>query len=681
MTDNPLLRSFDTPFQAPPFDKIRHDHYLPAIHAAIAEARNGIDDIAQNSAPPTFENTIAALDSNGTHLDQIAEILFNLNEAETDTTLQGIVREASALLTDFSNDINLNPSLFCRVRSVWSGHQQLHLTTEQEWLLRKTYNGFIRNGANLNDDGKARFREISLRLSDLSLQFNENMLAETNAHTLHITNPDNLAGLPQSLIDAASQAAQQKGLDGWVITLHAPMYQPFMQYSDKRELRRKLNIAYGSRCFKGNQHDNQSIVKEISSLRLEMANLLGYSTYAQLVLEQRMAENPNNVFKLENQLIDAALPAAKKELEDVQAYANELGFKGKVERWDWSYYSHKLKMHRYSYDDEEVKPYFQLERVIDGVFLLANMLYGITFKQNSTIPIYHPEVKTYEVHDHSGEMLAILYLDFFPRESKSSGAWMTSFRPQYMNASNDVRPLISLVTNFTKPTPTTPSLLTFGEVETFLHEFGHALHGIFSRCTYQSLSGTSVYRDFVELPSQIMENWATEKEYLDLFATHHITGEKIPQELVQKIIDSRNYLAGYSTLRQVGFGLLDMAWHSLEAPTSKTAAQLEAEATSKTDILPRVEGMNMSVAFGHIFAGGYAAGYYGYKWAEVLDADAFELFKQQGIFDRATAQSFRTNILERGGSDHPMTLYRNFRGHEPSIDALLKRSGLAISSR
>ncbi len=675
-TSNPLLSEFNTPFQAPPFDKIKHEHYMPALDSAISMAQHEIDAIVNNPEEPTFENTIEALDRSGKLLANVSNILFNLNEAETDSTLQQIVIEASPKLTDFSNDINLNPDLFSRVKAVWNKKDSLTLTPEQQMLLKKTYNGFVRNGANLSESDKEKFRAISRELSELAVKFNQNVLAETNAYQLHITNEADLAGLPQSLIDAAAYTAKQKGLEGWVITLDYPMYGPFMKYADNRELRKKLYMAYGSRCLKGNEYDNQQIVKRIANLRLEMANLLGYPNYATFVLENRMAETPERVNTFLNQLVEASLPAAQNELREVEEFARQNGFKGKIERWDWSYYSEKLKNAKYSYNEEELKPYFQLEKVIDGVFLLANKLYGLKFMPNSRIPVYHPDVRTYEVYDASGRFMAVLYLDFFPREGKSGGAWMTSFRSQYREGDKDVRPLISIVTNFTKPTDKQPSLLTFYEFTTFLHEFGHALHGMLSDCTYSSLSGTSVYRDFVELPSQFMENFAVEKEYLDQFAVHYQTGEKIPQELVQKIIDSRNFQAGYFSLRQLGFGFLDMAWHSITQPVSEDVAAFESKVLKPLDVLPPVKGTNMSVTFGHIFEGGYAAGYYGYKWAEVLDADAFELFKEKGIFNREVAKSFRDNILSKGGTEHPMTLYMRFRGQEPTVDALLKRSGL-----
>lgn len=673
---NPLLSRFDTPYQTPPFDKIKHEHYKPALDSAISMARHEIDAIVNNPAEPTFENTIEALDRTGKLLADVSNILFNLNEAETDSVLQQIVIEASPVLTDFSNDINLNANLFNRVKTVWEKRNSLTLTAEQQMLLDKTYKGFVRNGANLNEADKEKYRAISRELSELTVKFNQNVLAETNRYKLHITNEADLAGLPQSLIDAAAYTAKQKGLDGWVITLDYPMYGPFMKYADNRELRKQLYMAYGSRCFKGNEYDNRKIALRIANLRLELANLLGYPNYATFVLENRMAETPERVNEFLNQLVEASLPAARDEVKEVEEFARQQGFKGKLERWDWSYFSEKLKNAKYSYNEEELKPYFQLEKVIDGVFLLANKLYGLTFSPNANIPVYHPDVKAYEVYDGTGRFMAVLYLDFFPREGKSGGAWMTSFRSQYHENGKDVRPLVSIVTNFTKPTDKQPSLLTFYEFSTFLHEFGHALHGMLSDCNYSSLSGTSVYRDFVELPSQIMENFAVEKEYLDLFAVHYQTGEKIPQELVQKIIDSRNFQAGYFSLRQLGFGILDMAWHTITKPVSEDVDSFEKKVLNPLDVLPPVKGTNMSVTFGHIFEGGYAAGYYGYKWAEVLDADAFEVFKEKGIFNRAVAQSFRVNILSKGGTEHPMTLYKRFRGQEPTIDALLKRSGL-----
>lgn len=673
---NPLLSEFNTPFNTPPFNKIKYEHYMPAIDSSISEAKKEVESIINNPEKPTFENTIVALDRSGKRLNVVTNILFNLNSAETDTTIQRIVREASPKLTDYSNDINLNPDLFARVKRVWEMHDSLTLTPEQKTLLEKTYKDFERNGANLSEADKEKYREISKELADLSLQYEEHLLAETNAYTLNITKEEDLKGFPESLRDAAAQSAKEKGVDGWVITLDYPMYAPFMKYAENRELRKQLYIVRGSRCFKGNQNDNQEIVKRITSLRLELANLLGYPDYATFILENRMAENPEKVNKLLTDLTEASLPAAKKEVAEVQEYANQLGFNEEIQPWDFSFYSEKLKNSKYNYDEEELKPYFKLDNVINGVFLLANKLYDLKFMPNADIPVYNSDVKAYEVYDGSGKLMAILYLDFFPRPGKSGGAWMTSFRPQYKENGVDVRPFVSIVTNFTKPTDKQPSLLTHDEVTTFLHEFGHALHGMLSECTYASLSGTSVYRDFVELPSQIMENWALEKDYLDLFAVNYKTDEKIPQELVQKIIDSRNFLAGYNSIRQIGYGKIDMAWHTIRKPFTGSVDKFEKSIIDLIQVLPNVKGTNFSVAFDHIFGGGYAAGYYGYKWAEVLDADAFEMFKEKGIFNKEVAASFRKNILSKGGSEHPMVLYKRFRGQEPTVDALLKRSGL-----
>ncbi|MHC1704408.1 MAG: M3 family metallopeptidase [Tenuifilaceae bacterium] len=674
--NNPLLDEFNTPYQTPPFDKIKHEHFIPAIDSAIAIAHDEINSIINNPDIPSFENTIEAMDRGGKKLSDISNILFNLNSAETDSVLQKIVREVSPKLTEFSNDINLNPELFQKVKTVYDNRNSLGLTPEESTLLDKTYKGFIRNGSNLDKPSKEKYRVITKELSDLSLQFNENLLAETNAYQLVITKQDDLSGLPQSFIDAAAMIAKQKGKEGWIITLDAPMYIPFMKYSDKRNLREELFKAYNSRCFKGDQFDNQKIVKRIAELRLSKANLLGYSNFAKLVIEERMAETPEKVNDLLNQLLDASLPVAKQELVEVESIAKSLGFTGKLQKWDWMYYSEKLKNQKYSFNEEDLKPYLQLEKVKDGIFLLVNKLYGIQIIENANIPVYHADVKAYDVIDENGDFLAVLYLDFFPREGKRGGAWMTSFRSQYKLDGEDIRPLISIVTNFTKPTESSPSLLTFNEFSTFLHEFGHALHGIFANSTYSSLSGTSVYWDFVELPSQIMENWAVEKDFLDLFAVNYKTGEKIPNELVQKVIDSKNFLAGFGSIRQLSFGILDMAWHSLEKPYNGNVDSFEKAAIKEVDILPSVNGTNSGTAFAHIFAGGYAAGYYSYKWAEVLDADAFSLFKENGIFSRETANSFRENILSKGGSEHPMILYKRFRGQEPSIDALLTRSGM-----
>lgn len=673
---NPLLVEFTTPHNAPPFDKIEREHFIPAIDSAMAEARADIEAILNSTEEPTFENTIEALAFAGQKLGDITTIAFNLNYAETDAELQKVVREVAPKLTDFQNDINLNEKLFARVKQVFSSVDKSSLTAEQLTLLDKTYKGFVRSGANLNEDDKQKYREVTRKLSELSLQFEENVLAETNAYYLHLTNEDELAGLPKSLVDAAAQAAQQKNIEGWVITLHMPMYAPFIKYSERRDLREKIYREYSKRGFNGNENDNTDLIKSIVNLRLELANLLGYKSYADYVLENRMAESSDKVMSFLEELLSASLPAANDELTQVQALAKEIGVNHNIEKWDWTFYTEKLKNKLFNFNEEELKPYFQLEKVQDGVFMLANKLYGLSFKPVKNIPVYHPDVNVFEVLDADGSFLSLLYLDFFPREGKSGGAWMTSYRNQLVKGGENVRPFISIVTNFTKPTKDTPSLLTFNEFTTFLHEFGHALHGIFANTTYPNLSGTSVYRDFVELPSQVMENWAVEKDYLDMFAVHYQTGEPIPQAMVQTIIDSRNFLAGNLSIRQLSFGLVDMAWHGIDKQFTDDVIAFENKHMARANVLPHVEGTAFSPAFSHIFGGGYAAGYYSYKWAEVLDADAYSLFQEKGIFDKETAQSLRDNILSKGGSEHPMTLYVRFRGHEPSVDALLERSGL-----
>ncbi len=676
-SDNPLLAEFKTPHKTPPFDKIKHEHYAPAIEVAMEETRKIVDEIIANSAEPTFENTIVALERSNERLSSITNILFNLNHAETDSVLQKIIREIAPKLTDFSNDIRLNDQLFAKVKAVYEKRESLNLSIEQQTLLEKSYKGFSRNGANLNADDKEKYRAITRELSELSLKFNENVLAETNSFQLHLTKTEELAGLPESLVKAAAMTAKQKGKEGWVFTLDMPMYVGFMKYSERRDLREKMHRAYTTRGFRGNENDNSANVLRITELRLQLANLLGYPNFAQYVLEERMAETPEKVNDFLKNLLDASIPHTQTEIAEVQQMATELGAKYKLEKWDWSYFSEKLKNKKYNFNEEELKPFFQLEKVKEGIFGLATKLFGTTFKRVNNIAVYHADVETYEVIDENGKFLAVLYLDFFPREGKSGGAWMTSFRSQYIDGNRkNIRPLISVVCNFTKPTDDTPSLLTFYEFTTFLHEFGHALHGIFANSNYSSLSGTSVFRDFVELPSQIMENWAIEKEYLDMFAVHYQTGEKIPQDKVDAIIASRNFLAGYGSLRQISFGLVDMAWHSITEPYKGAILDFELPAMAKADLLPAVKGSAFSTSFSHIFAGGYAAGYYSYKWAEVLDADAYSVFKTNGIFDRATAQSFRDNILSRGGTEHPMELYKRFRGHEPTIEALLERSGL-----
>jgi len=674
--NNPLLKEFTGIHQTPNFQEIKVEHYLPAVKIAIEEGKREIDAIVNNSEPPTFENTILALEYSGKKLGQILNLFFNLNEAETSPEMQATAREISPLVTEYSNDISLNEKLFERIKAVYAQRDTLNLDDEDRMLLEKSYKGFVRNGANLAPELRSEFKELNKDLAKLSLQFNENELAETNDFMLHITNQDDLAGLPESVVEMGAQEAKERNLEGWVFTLQYPSYLPFMQYSDKRELREKMYKAFVSRANRGNEHDNKEIVKQIVEKRLQRARMLGYTTYADYVLEERMAESVSRVQSFLDQLFEAGHKFALKEKKELEAYAKKLGFNETMQRWDWSYYSEKLKKEKYSIDNEMIKPYFELSRVQEGVFSLTNRLYGLKFIENPNISVYHPDVKAYEVFDENDRFMAVLYLDFHPRASKSSGAWMTSFREQYKYKGNDIRPLISIVCNFTKPTDTKPSLLTFDEVKTFLHEFGHALHGMLSDVKYESLAGTSVYRDFVELPSQIMENWAVEKEWLDSFARHYQTGEPIPAEFIDKLKALDNFQAGYMSDRQVSFAALDLAWHTIKEPLKTDVETFTTKAMEKFEMFPDVDGSCMSTTFGHLFAGGYAAGYYGYKWAEVLDADAFSVFQQNGIFDKNTASRFRKSILSKGGTQHPMKLYVAFRGQEPTIDALLQRSGL-----
>lgn len=674
---NPLLESWPGPHATPAFDRFRNEDYMLAFQQALKEARAEVEAIVTNPDEPTFANTIEALEFSGRRLDDLCNLFFNLNEACTDDEMQRIALEVSPLLTAFSNDVSLNPALFDRVRKVYEKRADLILTAEQNRLLEKSYKGFVRGGAALADADKERFRELTTELGQLSLQFNQHVLAATNAFTLHLTDSAQVSELPESVREGAATEAHERGLEGWVITLQAPSMVPFMTYSSNRELKEQLWRRYNSRCYDDEQ-DNREIVKRIVALRLEVARLLGYETYAAYVLEERMAGTQQRVQQFLDELLERAIEPAHNEVKEVVDFARSEGADYELMPWDYAYWQEKLKQARYTFDEEMLKPYFRLENVQRGVFLLAEKLYGLTFRENSDIPVYHPDVKAFEVCDGDGTFLAVLYMDYFPRASKRGGAWMTEFRPQYIEKGHEVRPLISVVCNFTKPTREQPSLLTFDEVTTLLHEFGHALHGMMAKGTYPSLTGTSVYRDFVELPSQVMENWATEKEYLDLWAIHYQTGEKISAELVQKVIDAKNYQTAYRHIRQVSFGLIDMAWHTVTAPVTEDVARFEQQAAEKTQLLPRVEGQCMSTAFGHIFAGGYAAGYYGYKWAEVLDADAFSLFHERGIFNREVASSFRHDLLEKGGSEDPMTLYVRFRGHEPDSQALFERMGISI---
>jgi peptidyl-dipeptidase Dcp len=673
---NPLLEPFQTIHQTAPFSKIRNEHFIPAFQTAIEEARAEVQAIIDNQEPPSFENTIVPTTQSGDRLSSIRKIFFNLNSAETSDEIQKIAQEVAPMLSEFSNDISLNPDLFARVKAVYQQKDKLGLNPEQQTLLENSYLGFQRSGANLNEEEKTRYREITGELSKLSLQFSENVLAETNAFELHLTDETDLAGLPGFAREAAAQTSKSKNKEGWVFTLQHPSFVPFMKYADKRELREKMYRAFASKGNQGNEYDNKGLIKKIVSLKLEKAKLLGYQSHADYVLQRRMAETPERVTEFLDELHQASRPAAERDFAEVAAFAKNEGFTDQLQRWDWSYYSEKLKNARYGFNEEEVKPYFKLENVIGGVFDLAKTLYGLELKENKSIEVYHPDVQTYEVFDGEGKFVSVLYLDFFPRDGKRSGAWMTDFRGQWMENGSDVRPHVSIVTNFSKPTDTKPSLLTFDEVTTFLHEFGHGLHGMLSKCRYESTAGTNVFWDFVELPSQIHENWAYEKAWLDRFAAHYETGEKLPADLVEKIVAAKNFQSGYLSERQLGFSLLDMAFHNVTGPLSKPVANTEIEAMAKTDLFAPVEGALMSTSFSHIFAGGYSAGYYSYKWAEVLDADAFSVFKEKGIFDKATADAFRTNILEKGGSENPMELYKRFRGHEPTVDALLERSGL-----
>ncbi len=674
---NPLLEAtWDTPHQTPPFERIKTEHFAPAVTAQIDDARRGIDSIVSLAEPASFFNTIEALERNDAMLSRTLGVLFNLNSTVTDSVLQGVVMELTPLLTAYSNDVSLNEGLFKRVRDVWSNREAMDLSAEESMLLEKTYKGFSRSGANLSEEDKEKYRKITGELAELSVSFDQNELAATNGYTLHLTDKSDIAGLPENIATAAADEAKAKGVEGWLITLHAPSYVPFMKYADSRTLREEMWRARGSLCTSG-ENDNTAIVKRTSELRLELANLLGYDTYADYALEQRMAKSAKAVNAFLEELLDKTVQHAKKDLSMIEDYAHSKGFQGELMPWDFSYWNEKYVTETFEVNDEMTKPYFRLEDAEQALFMLADKLFGLRFVQSSEIPVYHPDVLAYEVFDKDGKFLSVLYCDYFPRQSKNSGAWMNTYRDAYIGADSvEVRPIVVLVNNFTKPTSTTPSLLSFSEFETMLHEFGHGLHGILGKGTYSSLTGTSVYRDFVELPSQILENWATQKEYLDLFAKHYKSGEKMPEELIDKLIKSGNHLAAYLNVNQVKYAMLDMAWHSMTKPTALSVEQFEKKATKDAQLMPYVEGVYMSPSFGHIFAGGYAAGYYSYKWAEVLDADAFNKFKEGGLFSREVADSFRANVLEKGGTEHPMTLYVRFAGSEPTIEPLIDRMGL-----
>ncbi len=669
---NPLLQSFDTA----PFSKIKNEHFKPAFLQAIEDARAEIDAITENSDAPTFENTIEALEFSGQQLDRISSVFFNLNSAETNEEIQKIAQEVSPLLSEFSNDITLNQALFKRIKAVYEQKDALALTVEQDTLLDKKYKSFSRNGANLPDDKKKRLREIDTELSKLKLKFGENVLAETNAFEMHLTDEKDLDGLPEGEKEAAAQMAKSKDKEGWLVTLDYPSYIPFMKYAKNRELRKKLSMAFGSKGFYQNELDNQENVLKIANLRHERAVLLGYETHAHFVLEERMAETPEKVHEFLNELLEKAKPAAEREFKELEDFAKDLDGIDRLQKWDGSYYAEKLKQKLFDLDDEKLKPYFKLENVIDGVFKVAGELFGLRFNEVFDIDTYNEEVKTFKVTDEKGNFISLFYADFHPRSGKRGGAWMTSYKPQYVKNGENVRPHISNVCNFTRSTPSKPSLLTFNEVTTLFHEFGHGLHGMLANTTYPSLSGTSVYWDFVELPSQVMENWCYEKEALELFAKHYDTGETIPMELITKIKESSTFHEGMATLRQLSFGLLDMSWHGADPSGIKDVKSHETEAFKGTQLYPDTPETCMSTAFSHIFQGGYSSGYYSYKWAEVLDADAFAYFKEKGIFNKEIASKFKDNILSKGGTEKPMVLYKRFRGAEPKVEALLKRAGL-----
>ncbi len=678
---NPLLETAATPFDTPAFSQYELAHFKPALEIALQEAREELAAVVNNPEAPTFENTVVAIERGGANLNRIANIFFNLNMTVTSDEMQALAQEIQPMLVEFSNDMMLNETLYERVRTVWENREALELDTESEMLLTKTYKNFVRSGAGLNDEDKQTYRELSTELSGLTLKFGQNVLAATNAFHINIPETDSakVAELPAYVREAMASEAKAKGETGWTVTLQYASMLPFMTYSTDRELKEQLYRANASRCL-GGEYDNTAIIQRIATLRLQLANLLGYKTYADYVLEERMAETIEGVNNLLDELLVSTKEYADAEVEAIEKYARKSGVYGndfELQPWDWAYFSEKYKNEYYNVSEEQTKPYFELEHTKQAIFGLAEKLYGIRFIKRTDIEPYHPDVVVYEVTEADGSTIGILYMDFFPRESKRGGAWMTSFRDKAVDAEGrEIIPLISMCGNFTKPTENTPSLLTFDEFETFLHEFGHCLHGLLAEGTYESLSGTAVYRDFVELPSQIMENWATESEFLDMAAVHYQTGEKMPRQMVDNIIAAKNYLAAYGNVRQLSFGMADMAYHSITEPLTEDVEQFEIKATAPTQVLPRVAGTSSSTSFSHIFSGGYAAGYYSYKWAEVLEADAFEMFKQEGIFNREVAESFRRNVLSQGGHEHPMTLYVRFRGHKPQVSALIDRMNL-----
>ena len=675
-TSNPLLTDSQAPFGAPEFDKIKNEHYLPAFEAGVAEAKAEIDAIVANPEEPTFENTIEAMEFSGRTLNKVASIFYNLMEANTNDQMQEIAEKIAPMMTEYSMYVSLNDALFQRVKAVYEKKDELGLDQDQMTLLEDSYKSFVRGGANLSAEDKAVYSKWSEELSLLTLQFSKNVLAATNAYTLHITEEADLAGLPDYVKTLGAETAKEKGLEGWAFTLDYPSYSPFLQYSSNRDLRKEIWMAYNTRAI-GGEFDNTEIVKKIVDLRIKIANILGYETYADYALEERMAKNKETVDAFILELLEPSMPFAQKDVADVLAYAKKNGFEdSQLQSWDFTYWSERYKEAEYSLSAEELKPYFQLESCIDAVFGLATRLYGITFTELDNVPVYHEDVKVYEVKDADGSHLALFYADFFPRASKRGGAWMTGFRDQSIVNGVEERPFINIVCNFTKPTADSPSLITHDELTTFLHEFGHALHGILAKGRYASLTGTSVSRDFVELPSQIMENWAYEPEYLNSFAKHYQTGEPIPAELIEKIVAAKNYLAAYGQVRQLHFGYLDMAWHSLKELPAMGTVEFEQSVLAPWAVMPAAEGAAFSGSFSHIFSGGYSAGYYSYKWAEVLEADAFSLFKEKGIFNTEVAKSFRTNILEKGGAEDEAVIYRNFRGHDPAPEALMEKLGL-----
>jgi Zn-dependent oligopeptidase len=672
---NPLLQ----PFNTAPFSKIKSEHYLPAIKELIEATKAEIELITSNLEAPTFKNTVEALENTGLQLDRVTSIFFNLNSAETNEEIQKIAQEVSPLLSEFGNDILLNKSLFKKVKEVFNTKDTFVLNMEEKMLLEKQYKGFSRNGANLSEKDKLELRKIDAASSKLKLTFGENVLAETNKFEMLITNEDELVGLPEGAKEAAVQTAKEKNKEGWLFTLDYPSYMPFMMYANDRGLRKKMSLAAGSKSFQGDAFDNQKNVLEIVQLRHKRAVLLGYKTHAHFVLEERMAESPENVQSFLGELLEKAKPAALKEFNELAAFAKKLDNIDQLQKWDGAYYAEKLKEKLFNLDDEKLKPYFELDKVIEGVFTIAEKLFGLRFEEVHTIDKYHEDLKTYSVEDNDGKLMSIFYADFHPRPGKRGGAWMTSYKPQQIKNGVNDRPHISIVCNFTKPTASKPSLLTFNEVTTLFHEFGHALHGMLANTTYKGLSGTSVSWDFVELPSQVLENWCYEKEALELFATHFENGEVIPIELIEKIKDSATFHEGMQTLRQLSFGMLDMAWHGNDPSNITSVKAFEAAAFANTALYPDIHENCMSTSFSHIFQGGYSAGYYSYKWAEVLDADAFAYFKQEGIFNKEIAAKFKNHVLSQGGTEDPMDLYVKFRGQKPNPEALLKRAGLIKS--